>query len=159
MTDHSVQPLSPEFRAAFLASAGPAACMSFEQFMRLALYYPAVGYYRRSKTRVGFGKTTDFYTASSSGSVFGEAIAAACTKLLQPDDPGQFTFVEIGSETADGILDGVTHPFKDVRVLRVGEPLELSGRCVVFSNELFDAQPFRRFVRRGEIWKEFGVAL
>src|SRR5215207_3149481 len=118
MTDHSVQSLSPDFRTAFPSAAGPAACMTFEQFMRLALYHPDVGYYRRSKTRVGFGQTTDFYTASTSGSVFGEAIAAACTKLLQTGDPGEFTFVEIGSETAGGILSGVTHPFKDVRVLR-----------------------------------------
>jgi SAM-dependent MidA family methyltransferase len=56
------------------------------------------------------------------------------------------------------VLAGVTHPFGAVRTVRVGEPIELSGRCVVFSNELFDAQPCRRFVRRAGTWRELGVA-
>jgi SAM-dependent MidA family methyltransferase len=43
--------------------------------------------------------------------------------------------------------------------VRVGEPIELAGPCVVFSNELFDAQPFRRFVRRDGAWRELGVQL
>jgi SAM-dependent MidA family methyltransferase len=74
------------------------------------------------------------------------------------EGPGDFVFVEIGAEPAAGVLAGVTHPFGAVRTVRVGEPIELSGRCVVFSNELFDAQPCRRFVRRAGAWREFGVA-
>jgi len=35
----------------------------------------------------------------------------------------------------------------------------LNGKCVVFSNELFDAQPFHRFVFRAGAWRELGVAL
>jgi len=35
----------------------------------------------------------------------------------------------------------------------------LAGNAWFFSNELFDAQPFRRFVFRGGAWREFGVAL
>jgi SAM-dependent MidA family methyltransferase len=41
----------------------------------------------------------------------------------------------------------------------VGETAQLQGHCVVFSNELFDAQPLRRFVRRETAWKELGVNL
>ena len=45
-----------------------------------ALYDPKVGYYRRDRTRVGYGPDTDFFTASSSGPIFGELVAAACVR-------------------------------------------------------------------------------
>jgi SAM-dependent MidA family methyltransferase len=133
--------------------------MSFAEFMRLALYDPTVGYYRTPRKRVGREAGTDFYTATSSGPVFGELVAAACTKLLGDRDPRQFTFVEIGAETAKGVLAGVDHPFSNAHTFQIGQPLILSGNCVVFSNELFDAQPFARFHFRNGKWHELGVAL
>jgi len=134
--------------------------MSFARFMELALYDPAIGYYRRDRQRVGYAPGTDFFTASTSGPIFGELIAAACVTLLGSNrDPRDFTFVEIGAETEGGLLAGVPHPFGAVRTLRIGESLELSGRCVVFSNELFDAQPCVRNVFRNGRWWELGVRL
>jgi SAM-dependent MidA family methyltransferase len=127
--------------------------------MELALYHPVVGYYRRERTRVGYGQGSDFFTASTSGPVFGELIVAACVKLLGSHHPRDYTFVEIGAEPGAGVLKEVTHPFADRRTVQVGEPIELTGRCVVFSNELFDAQPFHRFVFRRGAWRELGVAL
>ena len=128
--------------------------------MELALYDPEVGYYRRSHPRVGYGRGTDFFTASTSGAVFGELVAAACVTLLgTARSPRAFTFVEIGAETAGGVLAEVAHPFGATRTVRLGEPIELAGPCVVFSNELFDAQPFRRFAFRRGAWRELGVAL
>ncbi len=152
--------LSPEFAAAFLARSGPARVLTFADFMGLALYHPDLGYYRQTRKRVGYGQGTDFYTASTSGAVFGEMIAAACVSLLGGEARArEHAFVEIGAEPGGGVLAGVTHPFSSTQTLRVGEALEISGRCVVFSNELFDAQPLRRFVRRGMGWKELGVSL
>jgi SAM-dependent MidA family methyltransferase len=133
--------------------------MTFADFMRLALYDAQAGYYRRDRRRVGYGAGTDFFTASTSGPVFGELIAAACVKLLRGRDPQEFTFVEIGAEPGGGVLHSAPRPFGAVRTVRVGEPLALSGPCVVFSNELFDAQPFRRFMFRKAGWRELGVAL
>jgi SAM-dependent MidA family methyltransferase len=128
--------------------------------MALALYHPELGYYRQTRRRVGYGQGTDFYTASTSGSIFGEIVSAACVTLLGGDAQARdFTFVEIGAEPDGGILSGVAHPFASIRTIRVGETIRLSGSCVVFSNELFDAQPLRRFVRRETAWKELGVAL
>ncbi len=150
---------SPEFLAVFRRYADASGAMSFARFMELALYAPAVGYYRRSAPRVGYGAGTDFFTASTSGPIFGELISAACVTLLDGRDPRDYTFVEIGAEPETSVLSGVAHPFGAARTVRVGEPLGLSGRCVVFSNELFDAQPFRRFVFRQGIWRELGVAL
>lgn len=134
--------------------------MTFARFMELALYHPDVGYYRRAGQRVGYAPGTDFFTASTSGPVFGELVAAACAKLLEGRNPRDFTFVEIGVEPPDGgVLAGVAHPFGASRNLRIGDDIVLSGPCVVFSNELFDAQPFSRFAYRRGGWRELGVAL
>ncbi len=151
--------IAPEFLAVFRAQADAAGAMPFAEFMRLALYDPAVGYYRQARARVGTGAGTDFYTASTSGALFGELVAAACVQLLGGRDPKGYTFVEIGSETPGGVIASVAHPFGAQRTIAVGEPLALAGNCVVFSNELFDAQPFRRFVFRSDGWRELGVAL
>ena len=152
----------PSFHEVFRASADPSGRMSFESFMALALYHPQVGYYRRSRSRVGFAPGTDFFTATSTGPLFGELVAAACEHLLQKSgrDPSDHRFVEIGAEPAQGgILAGIRHPFREVTIIRCGEPISLGGNCVVFSNELFDAQPCRRSVFRQGRWMEIGVQL
>lgn len=150
---------SPEFLAVFRARANGSGVMSFAHFMELALYQPETGYYRRKRRRVGYGADTDFFTASTSGPLFGELVAAACVKLLGECNPRDYTFVEIGAEPDGGILAAVRHAFGATHHLRIGQAIELAGRCVVFSNELFDAQPFHRFVFRRGRWRELGVAL
>lgn len=158
-TSPSAAGAPPTFASVFQAAAGPAGTLTFAQFMQLALYHPAVGYYRRSGPRVGYGDGTDFFTASTSGPVFGELIVAACLSLLRGQDPRDYAFVEIGAESESGILAGITHPFGTARVIRLTDRIELSGRCIVFSNELFDAQPFHRYAFRRGAWRELGVAL
>ena len=127
--------------------------------MALALYHSTVGYYRQSRDRVGYGAGTDFFTASTSGPIFGELLTAAIVTLLAKNNPADYTFVEIGAEPAGSVLAGVSHPFKTIHTVRVSDPFEATGKCVVFSNELFDAQPFRRFVFKGGQWFELGVTL
>ena len=133
--------------------------MGFARFMALALYHPEVGYYRRPRRRVGYGEGTDFFTSATSGVVFGELVSSACRQLLvtADRDPGQHTFVEIGAEPEHSVLQGVRHPFQAVRTLRISDALKIEGDCVVFSNELFDAQPFTRTVFREGAWHEIGV--
>jgi SAM-dependent MidA family methyltransferase len=145
------------FLEAFRSLAGAGQTLRFDRFVELALYHPELGYYRRQRPRVGTGPGTDFYTASNSAPVFGEMILAAIAQLLNGEDLRRYTFVEIGAETPGGILAGVAHPFGAARTVRVGELFAVEGRCVVFSNELFDAQPFRRFRVRGGAWRELGV--
>lgn len=152
----SANAVSPEFLSAFRAQAGDSA-LSFAEFMKLALYHPSCGYYRRAHPRVGYAQGTDFFTASTSGPVFGELIAAACVELLGAEVARESAFVEIGAENEHGVLANVAHPFRSSRTITVGQPIELTGRCIVFSNELFDAQPFRRFVFREGLWRELGV--
>lgn len=155
----SLLPAPPAFAAAFRAAAGPGGVLPFDRFMALALYHPELGYYRRNRERVGYGAGTDFFTASTSGPIFGELVLAAAVALLKGRDPAGFTWVEIGAEDDRGILSGVAHPFAATRTLRVGEMMALEGPCLVVSNELFDAQPFRRLVRRAGAWHESGVTL
>jgi SAM-dependent MidA family methyltransferase len=153
----SPSPLPAAFVEAFHAEAGSGAVLSFDRFMALALYHPQLGYYRQPRNRVGYAAGTDFFTASTSGRVFGELAVAAAVTLLAGRNPADFTWVEIGAESEGGILAGVSHPFAAARTLRVGEPMGLAGNCVLVSNELFDAQPFRRLIRRGGAWHEGGV--
>lgn len=151
---------SPEFLAVFRAHADGQGMMPFARFMELALYHPDVGYYRKPRRRVGYAAGTDFFTASTSGPVFGELVAAAAAKRLRGAgrDPARHTFIEIGAEAAGGVLADVRHPFAAARTIRLGEPIALRGDCVVFSNELFDAQPFTPTVFRGGQWLELAVA-
>jgi len=163
MTESPALP-SPAFLAAFRRAAGPTGRMTFARFMEIALYDPDLGYYRSARRRVGRGGETDFYTASTSGAVFGELIAAAVVTLLGDADPRGFTFVEMGAEPsapdgpARGILEGVDHPFGSAKTIPLGKEPTIAGRCVVFANELLDAQPFERFVFRGDRWLRLGVA-
>lgn len=133
--------------------------LRFDQFMELALYHPDGGYYRSDRPRVGRGPKTDFYTSSTSAPVFGDLVAAATTTLLGSHDPGDFRFIEIGAEPQCGVLENVEHPFGSYEARAWGDIAAIEGRCVLFSNELFDAQPFRRFVKRAAAWHEIYVVL
>jgi SAM-dependent MidA family methyltransferase len=150
-------PPSAEFVAAFCEQAGEGACLPFDRFMTLALYHPTLGYYRADRTRVGYGASTDFFTATSTGTLFGELVEAACRSLLGEETCRKTAFVEIGAERGKSVLSGVPHSFAQLRTIGIGEPITLEGPCVVFSNELFDAQPFRRIVFRRGAWRELGV--
>jgi SAM-dependent MidA family methyltransferase len=153
---------SPEFHEIFAAEPGASTGVSFARFMELALYHPQCGYYVRRHRRIGLDPETDFHTATSLGPLFGELVAAAAVNLLGPREPREFVFVEIGAETADrdgpGVLAGLASPFGGAQTIPLGQPITLPARCVVFSNELFDAQPCHRLVRRNGQWRELGVA-
>jgi SAM-dependent MidA family methyltransferase len=133
--------------------------LGFDEFMDVALYDPLEGYYRKGGPRIGYGVGTDFLTATASSPLFGRLVAAACTRLLAPESPAAFEFVEIGAERGAGILRDHPHPFRSARAVGVGEALKLDGPSIIFSNELFDAQPFRRFRFRPGGWRELGVAV
>lgn len=150
--------------AAWLGSQ-PGGAVSFRDYMRWALYDPAHGYYLADRRRVGRDGGSDFYTATSLGSVFGTLVAACCESFIE--DPGSWHFVELGAEAGGGVLEGVETRFASctrIGVDRAGHlaedlgQLAGKGRLVVFSNELFDAQPVERWVKTAEGWREAGVA-
>jgi SAM-dependent MidA family methyltransferase len=140
--------------------------LSFERFMQLCLYHPTLGYYTKPRKRIGLNHEADFYTASNSNPVFGELIIAACNDLLKDKPIKDYTFVELGAERSidkttktNGIISSLSHPFKEVISVGNNDPISLKGPCVIFSNELFDAQPFKRFKFSNNQWRELGVSL
>jgi SAM-dependent MidA family methyltransferase len=158
------------FLSRFQTAAAARGALSFEAFMALALYDPGVGYYSQKRVRVGRSPDADFYTASSMGATFGALVSACCQQLLRRAgyDPSEALWVEVGSEDAEGVLKGVETPFRQRRAGGVGTGIDagqmiedLARQCetpiIVFSNELFDAQPVSRWVRRGGRWWEVGV--
>ncbi len=150
---------SSDFFEIFASEPSAATGVSFARYMELAMYHPTAGYYTRDFKRVGRDNKADFFTSTTFSPVFGELVAAAAVKLLAPARPADFVFVEIGAEPGGGILRGLPHPFASYQTISLGQPFTLPARCVVFSNELFDAQPFHRVVWREGSWRELGVAL
>ncbi|HXN34851.1 MAG TPA: SAM-dependent methyltransferase, partial [Opitutaceae bacterium] len=108
---------------------------------------------------IGYGRGTDFLTATASAPLFGRLVIAACGELLGGEALSGFDFVEVGAEPGQGVLPPGPHPFRSARSVGIGAPLRIEGPSVVFSNELFDAQPFRRFRCRAGAWRELGVSL
>jgi SAM-dependent MidA family methyltransferase len=151
---HALNPVFEHLRNVY----GAGAVVSLETFVDAALYAPGIGYYRRKRERVGYGPGHDFYTAESLGGVFRELVLEAVESLL-PTTAAAYTLVELGAEPGGGLVAGRRHPFAAERAVRPGEDPRLAGPTIVFSNELFDAQPFRRFVVEGGVWRESGVQL
>lgn len=152
-------PSSSDFFEIFALEPRAATGVPFARYMELAMYHPTAGYYTRDFKRVGRDEKADFFTATTFSPVFGELVAAAAAKLLAPGQARDFTFVEVAAEPGGGILRDVPHPFAAYKTISYGQPFEFPERSVVFSNELFDAQPFSRVVWREGRWRELGVAL
>ncbi len=129
--------------------------ISFAEFTREALYGPN-GYYRQDKKRVGKAPGTDFYTAYSLGPLFGALVAASLESLLGPRCFADYVFVEIGAEPGQGLF-AKSSPFDQSLTLKLGQPLIIPPKAIVFSNELLDAQPFHRFRYTNGQWRELGV--
>jgi len=150
---------SSDFFEIFATEPHAAEGISFARFMELAMYHPTAGYYTRDFKRVGRDDKADFFTSTTFSPVFGELVIAATVKLLAPASPADFIFVEVGAEPGGGILRGLAHPFASYQTISLGQPFVIPPKAVLFSNELFDAQPFHRVVWRGGKWRELGVAL
>mgnify|MGYP007000361166 len=60
-----------DFYQKFRAQLKDRSAMPFDEFVDLALYHPSLGYYTRAKERVGKNQGADFYTSSSTGTLWG----------------------------------------------------------------------------------------
>jgi len=150
---------SSDFFEIFAAEPRVAAGVPFARYMELAMYHPTAGYYTRDFKRVGRDEKADFFTATTFSPVFGELVIAAAARLLAPAKAADHTFVEVAAEPGGGILRNLPHPFAGYQTISYGQPFVFPAQSVVFSNELFDAQPFHRVVWREGRWRELGVAL
>ncbi len=79
----------------------PSGVLTFQQFMRLCLYHPEFGYYTRAGDTEAVGKSGDFYTSASIGTVLADVLAAFAVKELNARAPssGPIRIVEWGGGT------------------------------------------------------------
>ncbi|MCX6867244.1 MAG: SAM-dependent methyltransferase, partial [Verrucomicrobia bacterium] len=161
----------------------PASPITFEEFMRQALYDPERGYYSRRINSVG--RRGDFTTAPMLSDAPAKAIAAWAVRALR--ETGCRHLMEIGP--GEGKLSAAVmhllpwHIRRHTRwhCVETSSPLALrqrkllgrqvcwhaspaaalaicDGKAVIFSNELVDAFPVRRFQKSPDGWRELAVA-
>jgi SAM-dependent MidA family methyltransferase len=151
--------------------------ISFAEYMHHALYAPGLGYYSAGAAK--FGPSGDFVTAPEVSPVFGRVLARQCASVLsRVESPSILEFgagsgrlaVDVLRKLAD--LDVLPERYlvlevsADLRerqedLLRLEVPdlidrvtwldcLPDEHRGVVIANEVLDALPVERFVRRGD---------
>jgi SAM-dependent MidA family methyltransferase len=133
--------------------------LDYAQFVQVALYHPDHGYYTAKRQRVGKTKSADFYTSTTIGPLFGQLVIEAACTLLPSEDPEAYTFVEIAAEPGKSTLAGLPSPFGHSKVIRLGEPINVKGKAIVFANEWLDAQPFHRLIFTGGNWREIAIQI
>jgi len=147
--------------------------LSFRDFMEVALYHPQFGYYSSGPSPVG--KEGDFVTSPSLSPVFSFTLSLVVSEFVRFAKDEVCSIVDIGC--GDGSLihslyeaglranffgvdrslervrqrDGITFATDLTRVDRGDAQL-------IICNELFDALPFARLVRRGDELHELWVA-
>jgi SAM-dependent MidA family methyltransferase len=168
-----------------LAAAG--GWLSFEAYMQLALYEPGHGYYSAGAQKMGVGG--DFTTAPEISPLFGQCLARQCGQVLAATGGGDVLEIGAGTgrlafdvlsamDTADCLparylileisadlrqrqqeLIAQLPARMASRVEWITRPPEESWTGALIANEVLDALPVQRFVRRAGAWCELGVAV
>jgi len=149
--------------------------LSFAEFMLEALYAPGLGYYSAGATK--FGADGDFVTAPEVSAVFGHVLARQCAEVLHEIENGEVLEFGAGSGKLAvdvlGALEALDALPSAYRILEVSPDLvdrqkkrlqdelphlvdrvhwlaELPAAFagVIIANEVLDALPIERFVRR-----------
>ncbi len=149
--------------------------LSFAEFMQEALYAPGLGYYAAGATK--FGAAGDFVTAPEVSPLFGRVLARQCAEVLEGVPGGGILELGAGSgrlavDVLGGLaaLDALPDEYLILEVspelaARQAEAIEVAlpelrdrvqwldrlpeaHRGVVVANEVLDALPVERFVRR-----------
>jgi SAM-dependent MidA family methyltransferase len=115
-----------------LAAAG--GWISFERYMRLALYTPGMGYYSGGAAK--FGQEGDFVTAPEISALFGRAIAQQAAQVLELTGDGDI--LEFGAGTGKLALDVLLELEKLSRLPRQYFILEVSAELQQRQRLLFE---------------------
>jgi SAM-dependent MidA family methyltransferase len=145
-----------------IEATGP---ITFARFMERALYEPGLGYYRSATPRPG--RAGDFLTAPETHPIFGGAVGRQLDEVWRLlDRPDQFVVREYGAGTgalASSILAGLAADGSGLRQALRYETVEVDDRAddpivgCVLANEVLDALPVHRVVRRGNRLREHFV--
>ena len=161
--------------------------LAFDAWMQIALYEPGLGYYSAGAHKLGAGG--DFTTAPEISPLFGQCLARQCDEVLATLGGGEVLEVGAGSgRLAFDVLQAMAaagRPPARYRILEISAdlrarqqlllarlPAELAQRVewldeppaepwagVLLANEVLDALPVQRFMRRDGAWLELGVAV
>ena len=160
--------------------------LPFDEYLRIVLYEPGLGYYSAGSAKIGSGG--DFVTAPEVSELFGRAVARQCAQLLQLAGgdvlelgagsgalaesvlatlqqlgrlPQHYYILEISADLRRRQqlrLASLPAPLRSrVRWLDALPDAPLAG--VVLANEVADALPFKRFLIGADALLERGVAL
>tara|TARA_R110002096_G_scaffold223000_1_gene411969 strand:- start:28300 stop:29484 length:1185 start_codon:yes stop_codon:yes gene_type:complete len=150
--------------------------ISFAEFMHETLYAPGLGYYTAGTTK--FGSSGDFVTAPEVSALFGRVVARQCAEVLATVPDAEVLELGAGSgRLAVDMLrafEALGNVPRVYRILEVSADLqERQRQClqrdvphlvdrvcwlsdlpdrfhgVIVANEVLDALPVERFVRRG----------
>jgi SAM-dependent MidA family methyltransferase len=179
--DAASDPVLLEAIRAAIAASGP---MTFARFMEIALYDPARGYYRGAVARPG--RPGDFLTAPEASPIFGRtvarfaaavhaaigapptfdirehgagtgALAAPLAAALLVTDGGPSAIRYLVAEVEPARVDAIRSALADLPNADVepddGRPID----GLVIANEVLDALPIHRVVRRGNVLREVHV--
>jgi SAM-dependent MidA family methyltransferase len=179
---HSVQ--CAEFIRARVEDSGGS--ISFAEFMQHALYAPGLGYYAAGASK--FGAAGDFVTAPEVSSLFASVIARQCAEVLEQvgDDGSILEFGAGSGRLAVDVLtklDELNALPARYQILEVSadlrerqeQLLRVEGRAfleriewldripesisgVLIANEVLDAMPVERFVRRETVRQQRVIA-
>ena len=150
--------------------------ISFAEYMHHCLYAPGLGYYSAGATK--FGESGDFVTAPEVSSVFGTVLARQCAVVLSQLEAPAILEVGAGSgklavDLLSALADADALPERGYQILEVSADLRQRqeqllrskvpdhAECVtwlsdlprdftgvIVANEVLDALPVERFIRR-----------
>ncbi len=169
--------LERKIEAAILENGG---WISFARYMEMALYEPGLGYYSHGGKMPG--REGDFVTAPEISVLFGQTIAQAATPFLAQSSP---RILEIGAGSGRLAHDVLSELAQQDMPLEHYDILDLSGGLrqrqqetlaafpcvrwldclpkaftgVVLGNEVLDAMPVQRVVKKKGVWHELGVGV
>ena len=186
-----LQPQQAQHAAAVLqavrqAIAAHGGWLAFDDYLRIVLYAPGLGYYSAGSAK--FGADGDFVTAPELSDLFGRCVARQCAQILEHCGG---VVLELGAGTgalAASVLQAlqqlqalpqrycILEVSADLRARQqqrlAALPAVLRGRVewldalpaqpitgVLLANEVADALPFKRFLVGGGALLERGVAL
>ncbi len=156
--------------------------IGFDEFMDLALYYPALGYYRSGLEK--FGEKGDFITAPETSDLFGFCLARQASQIIDENKnilefgagsgvlaaqilfelgrlkclPKKYYILELSAELQQRQKDTISKTLPELidRVVWLDElPKGFSG--VVIANEVLDAMPAKRVINNNNQFYELGV--
>ena len=161
--------------------------IGFDDYMKLALYEPGLGYYAAGSMK--FGDQGDFVTAPEISPLFSTTLASQCREILatipggailefgpgsgqmacdillaleaQNALPSHYYLVELSADLQQrqATLFEQHIPHLKPRITWLNQLDELDFNGVILANEVLDAMPVKRFQKLDDVISELGVSI